>query len=201
MCLGKQSCYATPSVTFFLCWILFSQGALAHGGVAMEDDLCIMRIGQYRAHFTGYQPRLRASQEFCEDIPELGEAIIVLDFLDSVLRKKQISFQVISDPSGKGATAAFEDIESALSEGTHNVHSIPSDVYPSGSFNATISINKPGWYVGVLSAAGSDDATPLISVFPFSVGVRDYTNMLSWIAVIVFLSGAFYWLSARRRSE
>ena len=82
----------------FLALALVGERAYAHGGVSLEDDLCIMRIGQYRAHFTGYQPRARASQEFCEDIPELGEAIIVLDFLDPALRNMDIDFEVITDP-------------------------------------------------------------------------------------------------------
>jgi hypothetical protein len=33
--------------------------ACAHGGVSIEDDTCIMQIGPYRAHFTGYQPAAR----------------------------------------------------------------------------------------------------------------------------------------------
>ena len=58
----------------------------AHGGVSIEDDRCIMTIGPYRAHFSGYQPKLRASQEFCEDIPAVADAIIVLDFISQPLR-------------------------------------------------------------------------------------------------------------------
>ena len=45
--------------------------AWAHGGVGIEDDKCILRIGSDRAHFAGYQPEHRASQEFCEDFPEV----------------------------------------------------------------------------------------------------------------------------------
>ena len=33
------------------------QDATAHGGVSMEDDLCVIKIGFLKAHFTGYQPK------------------------------------------------------------------------------------------------------------------------------------------------
>ncbi|MGR8948377.1 MAG: hypothetical protein ACU84Q_10040 [Gammaproteobacteria bacterium] len=167
----------------------------------MEDDLCIMRIGQYRAHFTGYQPKARASQEFCEDIPELGEAIIVLDFLDIALREMQIDFEVISDPSGKGAKATLEDIRADLDKGSHQIQKVSAAQYPSGSFSVDLSINEPGWYVGVLTATAIDRNTTEISVFPFSVGVRDYSSLIWWLAAIVILSVLFYFLSGRRQGS
>lgn len=170
----------------------------AHGGVSLEDDLCIMRIGQLRAHFTGYQPKVRASQEFCEDIPELGQAIIVLDFLDPALRNMEIDFRVISDPSGKGAKAALEDIEEALTAGSGQLHRSEAAKYPAGNFNVELSIAEPGWYVGVLTAT-SDAGRTEMSVFPFSVGVRDYSGLISWVVAILILSLIFYFLSARHR--
>ena len=174
--------------------------AYAHGGVSLEDDLCIMRIGQYRAHFTGYQPRARASQEFCEDIPELGEAIIVLDFLDPALRNMDIDFEVITDPSGKGAKAQLADIEAALEAGTHQLHKISAGRYPAGNFSVNLTITQPGWYVGVLTASTPDRNISEVSVFPFSVGVRDYSNLISWVVAIVILSLIFYFVSGRQRS-
>ena len=179
--------------------LMVTTQVVAHGGVSLEDDLCIMRIGQYRAHFTGYQPQARASQEFCEDIPELGEAIIVLDFLDPALRDMDIEFEVIADPSGKGAKAQLADIEQALESGTHRLHRTTSARYPGGSFNVNLSISEPGWYVGILTAVASDREVSEISVFPFSVGVRDYSSVIKWVIGILVLSLIFYLLSARRR--
>ena len=179
---------------------VFNGQASAHGGVSLEDDLCIMRIGQYRAHFTGYQPQARASQEFCEDIPELGEAIIVLDFLDPALRKMNIDFEIITDPSGKGAKAQLADIQQALDAGTHQLHKTAAAQYPSGNFNVNLTITQPGWYVGVLTASAVEGNLKEISVFPFSVGVRDYSSLISWVVAILILSLLFYLVSGRRRA-
>src|SRR3990167_8180724 len=61
-------------VFFWVCIVSMLQSgvAMAHGGVSMEEDLCVMKLGTYRSHFTGYQPEKRSTQEFCEDIPEIG---------------------------------------------------------------------------------------------------------------------------------
>ena len=35
----------------------------AHGGVSIEKDLCVLQLGPYRMHFTGYQPARSGAQE------------------------------------------------------------------------------------------------------------------------------------------
>jgi hypothetical protein len=78
-------------VNAFLVALIVTSGVYAHGGVSVENDTCIMSIGPYRAHFTGYQPAVRASQEFCEDIPVVAKSIIVLDFISQPLRVMAVS--------------------------------------------------------------------------------------------------------------
>ena len=40
----------------------------AHGGVSMKDDMCVIKLGSYKAHFSAYMPKLRGTQEFCESL-------------------------------------------------------------------------------------------------------------------------------------
>ena len=35
----------------------------AHGGLALAEDMCVLTVGPYRMHFTGYQP-LSQEEEF-----------------------------------------------------------------------------------------------------------------------------------------
>ena len=84
--------------------ISFIQHAEAHGGVAMERDVCKLRIGPYLMHFTGYLPD-KSRGEFCEDIPLAGRTVIVLDFLDDVLRDRPLSFKIVRDDGGDPAAA------------------------------------------------------------------------------------------------
>ena len=51
---------------------LSSQHAAAHGGVAFQEDLCVINIDFLQAHFTVFQPETRESDEFCEDIPDVS---------------------------------------------------------------------------------------------------------------------------------
>ena len=51
--------------------------AYGHGGVAFEDDLCVINVNFMQAHFTVFQPETRQNTEYCEDIPD--DAIRIRD--------------------------------------------------------------------------------------------------------------------------
>ena len=53
-------------------------------------------------HFTGFQPEQSQSEEFCEDIPDVGSAIIVLDYIDKQLRDMAVDFRIIEDVNDIG---------------------------------------------------------------------------------------------------
>ena len=66
--------------TFFFLFMVM------HGGLSLEDDYCVLTVGTYEMHFSGYQPENNGPKEFCEDIPETGNTIVVLDFMNDELR-------------------------------------------------------------------------------------------------------------------
>ena len=82
----------------------------AHGGVSVEDDISLMKLGKYRSHFTGYQPERRSTQEFCEDIPEVGKVVMVMDFMSDELRTMQTDFRIIRDVKKIGRSATEADL-------------------------------------------------------------------------------------------
>ena len=55
--------------------------AFPHGGVVLEEDICLIKVGFYQAHFTVFQPESRQHEQFCEDLPDIGESIFVLEYL------------------------------------------------------------------------------------------------------------------------
>lgn len=59
--------------------------AQAHGGVSLDQGQCIMKIGPDTMSFTGYQP-LKSRDQFCDDIPDVGPTIVVLDAQQDELR-------------------------------------------------------------------------------------------------------------------
>lgn len=169
----------------------------AHGGVSVEDDNCVMRIGQYRSHFTGYQPELRATQEFCEDIPEVASAIIVLDFIEGALREQDISFYLLRDEKGVGKKATFADLGSMEEVRSNCILCVDPKKYPRGTITLEYPFTEKGWYIGVLEARNPENGEITHSVFPFQVGVKHYWGFVIAGLVAIGLSVLLYRVTGR----
>jgi len=171
---------------FFTCLfcLSFIQHAEAHGGVAMERDVCKLRIGPYLMHFTGYLPD-KSRGEFCEDIPLAGRTVIVLDFLDDVLRDRPLSFKIVRDDGGDPAAAPA-------------LYHVDFKTYPSGSAAFRFKILEPGRYVGVAELRGVGG---YVSTFPFSVGqARLWHHLLMGGAALLAGAGLLLAWAVKRRS-
>ena len=135
--------------------VSFSTQAQAHGGLALAEDMCRLTIGPYNMHFTGYQPDNSRNKEFCEDIPETGRTVVVLDYMEDALRPLTTEIRVIRD------TGSEQDLQAIT------VLHLPPKVYPAGSINFEYSFDKPGKFIGLVTVGDKQD---LVSRFPFSVG-------------------------------
>ncbi len=171
----------------------------AHGGVGVEDDKCILRIGDSKAHFAGYQPEHRASQEFCEDIPEVGRAVIVIDFIQPALRERVVEFRILRDADGLGAKARYEALGDANRIAQRTIVALPARTYPRGTLTLDHRFNEPGWYIGLVSATDPGSGKTEHSVFPFRVGVRNYWKYLPLPLVMIGLAWLLYRLTGQRR--
>ncbi|MBL6750316.1 MAG: hypothetical protein ISP90_07320 [Nevskia sp.] len=180
-----------------LAMLLCGAQARAHGGVSMKDDVCIMHIGPFKSHFVGYQPELRATQEFCEDIPELGRAIIVMDFIDSPLRDMGVQFLVLKDVHGLGKRAMYMDLGSADDIKAATLFSTDAQKYPRGTVTVDNTFSAPGWYIGVLNATNERTGEVYHSVFPFRVGVKSYWRYFPYFLIVVALSLVLYRMTGR----
>jgi hypothetical protein len=176
---------------------LFANTAVyAHGGVSIEFDTCILKIGSYRMHLTGYQPETALGEEFCEDIPETGNAIIVLDYVDNQLRDMMTGVRVIEKDSWTAAQSPSGDDQAKT------ILDVPPKLYKAGSVKIERRFDKPGYFVGFLTAE-KEGQEKLVSRFPFSVGYgkgglsmaggggRMYA-IYGIIALVLVAGGAFY---------
>jgi hypothetical protein len=173
--------------------------AWAHGGVGIEDDKCILRIGSDRAHFAGYQPEHRASQEFCEDFPEVGRAVIVIDFIQPALRERVVEFRILRDADGLGAKARYEDLGDKDRIAQRTMAALPAKAYPHGTVTLDHRFSEPGWYIGLLSATDAASGKTEHSVFPFRVGVSNYWKYLPLPLFFIGLAGLLYRFTGQRR--
>ena len=166
--------------------------AFSHGGLTMDDDSCKLRIGRYQMHFAGYQPHdaksLKRYSEFCEDIPASGQIYVVLDLIDPELRAMPISVQVLED-RGQGndniAPVVFE---------------VPPKSHPTGSLSYRHTFDKPGKFVGVVTAGSGADR--VVARFPFSVGKTvSWWSYASYIILILVAIGAVLFWALRSHNK
>ena len=83
----------------------------AGGGMVLRDDKCIIEIGFYDAHFTAYQPQTRGNEQFCQELPDVGETLFVLDYLHGSMKEVPIDFRIITDVTDLGRFVQVSDIE------------------------------------------------------------------------------------------
>lgn len=186
----------------FVAALLVSSVASGHGGVSIQDDICVMAMGPYRAHFTAYLPEQRGIQEFCEDLPVTGEAIIVVDFISSELRSHSVEFEVVRDFTGKGARADAADLAAnPVSYSENLVHKDSAAVRSTGTLDFSVQLQSKGWYIGVMRAVDENGQTRFESVFPFEVGASRLWRYFVALFMALFLSGVLYWVSARRNKQ
>ena len=178
--------------------IMFSGQIHAHGGLALADDMCILTIGPYTIHFTGYQP-LTQEEEFCEDIPEIGKTVVALDYVNDELRPFETEVRIVrSSTIGRP-----QDLNGISSEDLNamTVYHLPPKVYPTASILLDHTFPEKGKFAGVVTVSNGDQEH--VSVFPFSVGEGRPTSLMTFILPIiaVLAGGAFFFLRSRRKSE
>jgi hypothetical protein len=134
-----------------------SPPVLAHGGLSIEQDKCVLRVGTHLIHFTGYQPQETTTQEFCEDIPKTGKTIVALDYVDPMMRKVPVEVKILR------VVDRWQSDEAQPVE-----FSIEPTAYPTGTIHFEHDFLEPGQYVGLVTAkeAGMDQ----VGRFPFAVG-------------------------------
>lgn len=175
---------------------MLSAGAFAHGGVSIDQDICLMKLGPYRSHFTGYLPEKRSTQEFCEDIPEVGTVIMVMDFISDELRPMQTDFRIIRDVKKIGRSAQLQDLGTPDDIMKATVYYKPPSEYPHGTLSATYQFAQEGLFVGIVTATGTD-GTQHVSVFPFAVGQKSYWRYLVIMLLAVAAATGLYRYAAR----
>jgi len=174
-----------------------SSYVLAHGGVSAEDDVCIIKIDRYKAHFTGYLPKERATQEFCEDIPVASESIFVIDYISDELREMELDFRIIRDVNDIGVTATLVDLggEKAIEDAT--IFYVAPTLYQKGIMNIRHNFTQDGGYIGIVNAHHLETGLKYTSVFPFTVGQFSYGIYIQYFLMLFVGCGVFIYAGGR----
>jgi hypothetical protein len=169
--------------------------AAGHGGVVLEDDVCVIRIGYLEAHFKIYLPQTHGHREFCEDLPKTAETVFVMEYSHRDLAQTPIDFRIVHNTTGLGRFAGSEDLEQLdLDTLTvfHQEATIEPDVY-----TIIHEFEDSGEYIGIVQARHPHTGRIYSAVFPFSVGFAGF-GFWPWLAgFAAFLFGNL-WLLRRR---
>ncbi len=175
---------ALNTILIFLFYILHSN-VLAHGGVFLEDDLCVVQMGFFKAHFTIYQPQTSANKEFCEDIPNASQSLFVLDYLHDSLKLMPVDFRIIKNITNLGRATQWGDIAELNNLDEHTIFHQPAIIAPTGTLTMEYSFPDTGHYVGIISTQQPGHDKIYRAVFPFKVGVSNYGFLPLFLALIL----------------
>ena len=134
--------------------------ANAHGGVLVEQGQCIMKIGPDTMTFTGYQP-LKSREQFCDDIPDVGPTIIVLDAQQDELHDMMLEIRILHNV---GQTDDNENLEANT-----EIYVTPKK-YRTGTLNFEYNFANEGNFIGLVKASNESGTKEYVSRFPFAVG-------------------------------
>ncbi len=175
--------------------LMYCPSVLAHGGVAFEEDNCVINIGFLKAHFTGYQPQSRGNKEFCEDIPDVGESLFVIEYLHEFLSKIPVDFRIIEDVNNIGVFANWSDIESIEDIERVTVFYQPPVRRPGGVMNVEYEFREAGSYIGIVTAPHPTEDKIYRAVFQFQVGGRRFGYHLPIIFGLIVIVQYVYWVN------
>jgi len=135
------------SLTLYLCVAVgFSTNAGAHGrAVELKDDRCAKWSGADVVHFNVYQPQFDKRANYCGDIPNTGEAIVVVDLVNQKLRETPVSFKLVERVEGGAENAVLE---------------LPPKIYKQGVIEIPTSFENAGYYMAYITISGSTTQQP-----------------------------------------
>lgn len=175
-------------------------GIHAGGGMVLEDDVCIIRIDFYSAHFTAYQLDTSGNEQFCQNLPNVGKTIFVLDYLHPSLKLVPVDFRIIRNVTGQGRYVKLKHVEQLKDLEQLTVFYQPPVVRENASLKIEYEFKEEGAYVGIVSAGHPSNDTIYTAVFPFEVGGPNRVTLYS-LSFLVFGLAAFFLIRSRRSAQ
>jgi hypothetical protein len=158
------------------------------GGPIQQVHPCVVKIGPNTLNFSFYQP-LKSRDQFCEDVPEVGPTIIVIDSMQDELRDMTMELRVLKGVGGDGeAGTDGQTVEAYL----------PPAQFQSGTIQYLHDFSERGNYVALVRARDQDGSKEYNGSFSFSVGEASKRDLIATSFLTASALGAF-WLWFRRK--
>lgn len=172
----------------------------AHGSVTPDSDSCIIQIGFYKAHFKIYQPETRAHSDYCEDLPDAGPSLFVMEYAHSGLGEVAIDFRIIENVTGKAQFATLEDIEDIADIDAITVYHHPAAVQRD-VFIVSHEFEDTGEFIGLVTLVNPLTGNVYNAVFPFEVGYWSFGYWPLILLAALVLQVNYLWMSGWFRNR
>lgn len=180
---------------WLLSTILLTTAAYAHGGVGMVDNRCVLRIGPDIMFFTGYQPQ-NSREEFCDDVPNIGQTVVALDMQETELREMLTEIRIIKDEgthtrmNGLPVLTDAELSSKELLDPVTIAYFAPKK-YPTGTLTFEHTFPERGKFIGIVTVV-NDHGQKFVSQFPFAVGEPLARSVVLYVLLLGVLGAAVY---------
>ena len=149
-------------------------------------------MGFLQAHFTLFLPEARGAEEYCEDLPETGRALFVVEYLHEMMKETPVDFRIISDDQGFGIFANWEDVRSIPDIEAQTVFHRPLAIEPTGLVTASHIFEESGGYIGIVVAQHPTNGKVYNAVFYFEVGNVGFGYIPLFVGMIVAAQLLFF---------
>ena len=137
-------------------WFGLTPKAWAHGNVPIEEDACARFLGRQIIHFSAYQPQHEKGAQYCNEIPNTGDTIVVVDLYNQRLREVPVSLKIIDPNAPEENQVLFASKPKIYKHGVIEA-SAPFD--HSGLYRAVVTIFDGGEQSGSLDFRVEPDKT------------------------------------------
>jgi hypothetical protein len=158
----------------------------------VEENPCPLRAGPHEMLFSGYSVSV-AREEFCQDIRQVGRAVLTLDAVSRELRDMVMDIRIVRDVG----TDAQPDRDLAAVTIAH----LPARKYPSGTVTFPVDFDQTGPYL-VLVTVTDEHGWVDTARFPLSVGEagRKALIVYSLLGLAVLAVASVYIRAQRSKS-
>jgi hypothetical protein len=166
----------------------FSAPSYCHRGALDEADICRIKVGTEKIHFTAYMPTVTQDQGFCRFIPSVGMTNLIFDYEGKKLRDVSIEFEVTKEP-----------------EGTRVLYLEPQKT-KTGTVKADIDFSKYGAGDYLAHVTIVHDGEKLDTHLPFVVGTEEAKihwgrYLFSFLLVVVLVVSGIAILSHTQKAD